>query len=142
MTNYETKQARMKLAIVILSCVSLLLITLMLVAIFSLYDSPGPSADRIEGVWHCEALDLTIDADSGTNSHLTQNNTAIPVLHGELRDGWDLTIHAAEEMPLQNGKTAYRYGEQLLYFPYQTILDDQLFVLDESGENYTFIRID
>lgn len=142
MTNNETKQTRMKLAIVILSCVSLLLITLMLVAVFSLYDRPDPSVDRIEGVWYCEALSLTIDADFGTNSHLTQNNTAIPVLHGDLRDGRSLKIHAAEEMALQNGKTAYRYGEQLLYFPYQTILDDRLFVLDESGENYTFIRID
>lgn len=141
MKNFDPNYTKLKWVRIVLYAVSVSLIAIMLIITISLYCGRGDTWDVIEGVWYCDTLSLTIDADCGVNSYIIQNNESMPVIHGEMKEAVEFIVYKPEEMHLQNGTTIYRYGVQLFNFQYLSHSDRLYIAADENGQTYEFVRI-
>ena len=135
------KYKKLQRFVVILSVALVVLSTILVWIVCSLYTGYFAQFAPNAGVWGCEELKLTLSYEQEEKSYLEKDGeTILCAQSGHPQDKY-MNVYAAEEITREDGGTAYSLNALLFEFEILHFEQHSFVVRDTWGNQYTFIRL-
>jgi len=135
------KYKKLQRFVVILSVALVVLSTILVWIVCSLYTGYFAQFAPNTGIWGCEDLNLTLSYEQGEKSCLVKDGETILCSKTGHPQNKYINVYAAEEITRDDGGIAYMHKALLFEFEILDFKQDYFLVCDTYGNQYTFTRL-